>query len=84
MKVRVEMEMPAGCKECPFYYPGKEHDICYFPEDKRRLSRYDVSDFSRPGTCPLNNCTRVVDVTVRTNPPTVINVDDKKGDYSAF
>lgn len=62
MRVRVEMEMPLGCKECPFYYPGKEHDICYFPDDKHRLSKYDVSDCSRPDACPLDECTRVVEV----------------------
>ena len=71
MKVRVEMEMPLGCKECPFYYPGKEHDICYFPEEKHRLSAFDVSDCSRPDACPLNECTPVVEVAVKVNPPTV-------------
>lgn len=61
MKVRVEMDLPVGCKECPFYYPGKEYDICYFPNDKHRLSEYDVSDCSRPNACPLNECTQVDD-----------------------
>ena len=61
MKVRVEMEMPCNCKECPFYYPGKEHDICYFPEQKSRLSGTDVD---RPRNCPLNDCVRVVECKV--------------------
>lgn len=78
MKVRVEMEMPMGCKECPFYYPGKENDICYFPEDKHRLSAYDVSDAVRPDACPLNECTRVVDAVVKVNPPIVTDADSDK------
>lgn len=57
MKVRVEMEMPSNCKECPFYYPGKEHDICYFPEQKSRLFGTNVD---RPENCPLNDCVQVV------------------------
>lgn len=82
MKIRVEMNMPCSCKECPFYYPGKEHDVCYFPEEKSRLFSHEVSDTDRPERCPLNDCVRVVECKVTHHHTTTIDEPPEDGPRS--
>lgn len=76
MKVRVEMEMPCSCKECPFFYPGKEHDTCYFPEQTRQLFGTDVD---RPRNCPLNDCVQVIECKVTHHHTTTIDEPPTEG-----
>lgn len=86
MKVRVEIEMPVGCKDCPFYRSGELYEWCRYNEylDGTAMQVSWANREKKPDNCPLNDCVRVADITVKNNPPTVIDADgDKKGASNA-
>ena len=53
MKVIVEIEMPACCRACAFFYPGKRYNRCFFPE---RESKLFFEGDTLPPDCPLKQC----------------------------
>ena len=63
MKVKVEIEMPKKCGECPMFYEteGVFADICQLVNSEDWNEAVIQDPYEKPEWCPLNKCEVVKD-----------------------